>query len=339
METRKIQSIGGSSCTVTLPREWTEEHDIDGGSVVRLHTLGGSVAITPERDDEPATERVPIAGLGEDHVSRAIVTLYVCGYDEVVLEGEEVDAERRAAVQEVTNRLTGLQVVDETPDAIRLRSLLDHGEMSTPDVVDRMHTVAGLMLSDAVAAVLDGDEPAAQDVLEREEDINRMYAMVLRWFRRCLRDPAANERSTLALETHFDFHACAKQLERIADHAATIAGLAGETGPIPAPTAESITELRTDAQSVIDRTMAAFFSENPDAAAARANEAMDDVESIDEDAGAISSNLHEPDADRARTVALVVDSIASTAEYGGSIAESARQKTTESPQLRGGDTD
>ena len=194
METRKIQSTGGSSCTVSLPREWTEEHDIGGGSVVGLYTLGETVVITPERGESATAERVRIAGLEEGRVSRALVTLYVCGYDDILLEGDDIDAERRASIRQAVNRLTGLEVVDESSDAIRVRNLLDHGEMSTPEVVDRMHAVAGLMLEDAVTAALD-DDAAADGVLEREEDVNRMYAMVLRWFRQCMRDPAANERS------------------------------------------------------------------------------------------------------------------------------------------------
>jgi len=332
METRKIQSTGGSSCTVSLPREWTEEHDIGGGSVVGLHTPGETVVITPERDESATAERVRIAGLEEGRVSRALVTLYVCGYDEILLEGEDVAAERRASIQQVINRLTGLQVVDETADTIRVRNLLDHGEMSTPEVVDRMHTVASLMLENAVAAALDDDEVAAADVLDREEDINRMYAMVLRWFRRCMRDPAANERSPLALETHFDFHACAKQLERIADHAARVADLAGDVAPVPTTTAGSITELRAEAQAVTDRAMEAFLCESADEATELANAVMDDVETVDEKAGAISNRLQDPEVARSGTVALVVDSVSSTAEYGGSIAESALQKAAGCPR-------
>ena len=333
METRKIQSTGGSSCTVSLPREWTEEHDIGGGSVVGLHTLGETVVITPERDESATVERVRIAGLEEGRVSRALVTLYVCGYDDILLEGDDIDAERQAFIRQAVNRLTGFEVVDESSDAIRVRSLLDHGEMSTPDVVDRMHAVTGLMLEDAVTAALD-DDAAAAGVLEREEDVNRMYAMVLRWFRQCMRDPAANERSPLALDTHFDFHACAKQLERIADHAATIADLAGDTGSIPTTTARSIADLRADARDVIDRAMEAFLCEDSTEATELANAVMDDTAAVNERAGRIDSRLQDAATDRNETVTLVVDSVSSTAEYGGSIAESALQKATESPRPR-----
>jgi len=333
MDTRKLQHTGGSSYTVSLPQEWSEEHGMEGGSVVGLSRLGESVVITPERHDEATPERVSIADLEDGHVSRALVTLYVSGHDEVVLEGEEIDTERRASIRQVVTRLTGLQVVDEGPDTVRVRSLLDHGEMSTPEVVDRMHAVAGLMLEDAVTAALD-DDAAAAGVLEREEDVNRMYAMVLRWFRQCMRDPAANERSPLALDTHFDFHACAKQLERIADHAATIADLAGDTGSIPTTTARSIADLRADARDVIDRAMEAFLCEDPTEATELANAVMDDTAAVNERAGRINSRLQDAATDRNETVTLVVDSVSSTAEYGGSIAESALQKATESPRPR-----
>ena len=127
METRKVQSTGRSSCTVSLPREWTEKHDIGGGSVVELYTLGETVVITPERGESATAERVRIAGLEEGRVSRALVTLYVCGYDDILLEGDDIDAERRASIRQAVNRLTGLEVVDESSDAIRVRNLLEIG--------------------------------------------------------------------------------------------------------------------------------------------------------------------------------------------------------------------
>ena len=83
-----------------------------------------------------------------------------------------------------------------------------------------------------------------------------------------------------------------------------------------------------------DRAMEAFLCESADEATELANAVMDDVETIDEEAGAISNRLQDSEVARSGMVVLVVDSVSSTAEYGGSIAESALQKATESPRPR-----
>ena len=80
--------------------------------------------------------------------------------------------------------------------------------------------------------------------------------------------------------------------------------------------------------------MEAFLCEDPTEATELANAVMDDIAAVNKRAGRINSRLQDAATDRNETVTLVVDSISSTAEYGGSIAESALQKATESPRPR-----
>ncbi|HEX2021068.1 MAG TPA: AbrB/MazE/SpoVT family DNA-binding domain-containing protein, partial [Candidatus Thermoplasmatota archaeon] len=57
MELRKIQLTGGSSYTVTLPKEWVEKADLEAGDVVGfLPQPDGTLAVFPHaRQQRPAS--------------------------------------------------------------------------------------------------------------------------------------------------------------------------------------------------------------------------------------------------------------------------------------------
>lgn len=337
METRKVQRAGESSGMVSIPREWLETNDVEKGDVVRVFLVEGSVVVTPSDRAESAVERLQVDNLHRDHVSRAIVTRYVRGYDEIVLEKAGTESSRQAHIYDVVNRLTGLEIVSEDGSELRLRNLLAHGEMSTKDVVGRMHTLAELMLEDAVTAVVDADEELAASVFSDEEEFNRMYAMVVRWFRHCLREPGANEESPLPLETHFDLHACAKQLERICDHATKIAEHAGEVDDVPDATETSLLALQTEVRALLEAAIAAFFDDERGQATRRANEVLDQLPDIEESIQAFEHSLREVDAETARPLGAVGTSLLGVTEYSGSIAESALQRAAGSPREQDSD--
>ncbi len=67
METRKVQVTGGSTYTVSLPKEWATENDVSAGSVVDFHaerdrcgalhsaTTAASTGVSTSRDSKTGT--------------------------------------------------------------------------------------------------------------------------------------------------------------------------------------------------------------------------------------------------------------------------------------------
>ena len=61
METRKVQVTGGSTFTVSLPKEWAEENGVSAGSVVELFHRGETLLMKPKttRESEPGELALP----------------------------------------------------------------------------------------------------------------------------------------------------------------------------------------------------------------------------------------------------------------------------------------
>jgi phosphate uptake regulator len=331
METRKVQVTGGSTYTVSLPKTWATDNGVSGGSVVEFYPEDDALLLTPRREEEKSEGVLDIAGLEGEQLTRAVITMYVSGFDIITLETARVSAAQRRSIREAAQGLVGLEVIGETSERVQLQDLLDSSELSMYNAITRMRLVATTMLGDAVTALVENDDDLAADVVQRDDDVDRLWAMVSRVFRSVLRDPSAAAEIGLDRETCFDYHSSARQLERVADHATKIANHAQELGDIPEAAGESLQALYGEALEVIDAAMDALLEDDNEQATRLANDARGRVESVDHHARDVDSQIRELDPQQAQLLGLVLDSLTRSADYGGNIAETALQKAAPEP--------
>jgi phosphate uptake regulator len=332
METRKVQVTGGSTYTVSLPKEWATENDVDSSTTVEFHSEEDLLLLTPRTDEGRTEGTLDITGLTEEHeLTRAVMTMYVSGFDIINLETDRMTAEQRRTVRDSTQRLVGLEVIEEMPNKMVLRDLLDSSELSLENAITRMRLVSLTMLEDAVEALITDTDALAQDVIERDDDVDRLWYMTSRVFRTVLRNPTAANEIGFSRETCFDYQSSARQLERIADHATKIAELALEVGEIPESAAGPLRELLGEASTVPDTAMDALLAEDSDEAVELASEARSHISVVDEKARAVDTAIHGFDPQLAQVLGLVIDSLSRTADYGTNIAENALQKAAPNP--------
>ena len=332
METRKVQVTGGSTYTVSLPKDWATANDVSAGSVVEFHSEEDVLLLSPKRENDRVEGSTDIDGLDDDRLKRVVMTMYVSGFDVINFEASRVTASQRRTIRNATQGLVGLEVIEETGERVVLQDLLDSSELSVHNAITRMQLVSLTMLSDAVTALLEDDDELAHDVIERDDDVDRLWYMVSRVFRTVLRNPAAATEIGFPRETVFDYQSSARQLERIADHATKIATIALEIGPVTDSVASNLGELQEAAVGVPETAMDALLAEDSDEAVDLATDARADLPDIDDrvrEVDDVIRNLDEPEL--AQSLGLVLDSLSRTADYGGNIAESALQKAAPSP--------
>jgi phosphate uptake regulator len=169
-------------------------------------------------------------------------------------------------------------------------------------------------------------------VMERDDDVDRLWYVVSRIYRGALRSPEVAQEIGMSRETAFDYHSSARQLERVADHAAKISRVTQELdADVPDDVVEALSALLADATAIIDSAMEALFTDDADEATRLANQARADVRDIDERTRAVDDLLHDLEARQAQHLGLVVDSLSRSADYGGNIAETALQKAAPTP--------
>jgi phosphate uptake regulator len=331
METRKVQVTGGSTFTVSIPKEWARDNDVTAGDRVEFFPDEDALLLTPRRADEPTRGHLDVSRFEGENLTRAVMAMYVSGFDVLELSAERITTEQRRAIRTATQSLVGLEVLEETSSEVVIRDLLDSSELSIHNAVSRMRLIALSMLEDAVTALLEDDDDIARDVIERDDDVDRLWFVVARIFRTTLRSPQAAQELGVSREECFDAHSSARQLERVADHAAKIAQTALNLDAPPEAVSESIETLHDDATAVVDTAMEALFAEDPQEATELANEARESILPIDDRAREVDDRLRDLEPAQAKNLGIVVDSLSRTADYGGNVAETALQRAAPKP--------
>ncbi|WP_255191571.1 phosphate uptake regulator PhoU [Natronobeatus ordinarius] len=331
METRKVQVTGGSTYTVSLPKTWATDNDVSAGTTVEFYPEDDALLLTPQSEIERERGTLDVSSLEDERLVRAVMTMYVSGFDIISLEAGRITTAQRRAIRDATQNLVGVEVLEETTDKVVIQDLLDSSELSIVNAVTRMRLIATSMLEDALVSLIENDDDVARDVIERDDDVDRLWLVVSRIFRATLRSPRAAEELGVSREDCFDYHSSARQLERVADHAVKISKLALKLEEIPDDVAVALEELHDDAADILEKSMDALFAEETDEANRLAHDAIESVIDVDEHTRTIDDMLRELDPVQAQSLGLIVDSLSRSADYGGNIAENALQKAAPRP--------
>ena len=322
METRKVQQVGGGTFTVSLPKEWAEAEGVTSGTEVEIHThIDGTLAVrTAAREAAvDGTVTVPVASSEPAAVERAVRAGYAAGATELRLETEGgLSADQRRALERVGRSLTGVAIDEDGEETVTVRTLVDPAEVSVRQSVRQLRFVVLSMHRDAVAG-LGGDGMANPG--DRDDQADRLYALVERHLTRGLARLAELDALGLTRVELFDLWAVARELERVADHAERVARVAARVdGRLDA--AGAVAALADRARTVVDEAVGLVVDEPSLEAAHEVLSARDRVraEAVD-----LERRLFEA-AGADYRLARVLDSVSRTAEHGGNIAEVGLQR-------------
>lgn len=346
---RKVQLTGGSTYTISLPKEWATANGIETGTPLSLYAADDRMVATRKNAADDRTVTIEAGDLSPAALADTVVTAYVAGYDEIVLTSPvEFDADGRHAVRSAVTRLVGVEIQSQTPAEITIRSLIDGAEVSLHQTVVQMRLTALTMHEDAVRAVV-GEQSSpsprsqarengtelARRVVDQDEDVDRLFRLVSRQFHRGLAD--FREAVTFDVDRldAFAYYRIARQLERIADHAEKIAGVAERQSAAPPEDLRDELDALGERSRDIVRTALDEQLDEPSlsglrAAVSRRDALVDDVRDVDR-------RLYDSDVDEAHLLATVLDSVERTAEYGANVAEMGLQSALRSTDDDGDD--
>lgn len=317
METRKLQEVGGGTYTVSIPKEWADEHQFEAGRRVHLYThADGSIVVrSGERDGGNLDcARVDVGGESAERVERALRAVHAAGFEtaRLVPDASFTDAQRRAA-RRTARRLVGAELLVEREDEVRVRYLLAADDVSVRQSVVQLQFVARSVHRAGVQAFVSGED-ATDRVRERRAEAVRLHGIVTRHLSRALRSLAEVDRLDATRAALFDYHEAGRLLGAVADRGVELARQ-GERLATPLPEAAAARTQSTAAamREAVDDAATAVLEEDGTAtahAALAAHETavagVDDVVERLESAGG-------PPATRG------ADSLARTADHGGAL--------------------
>ncbi len=266
METRKVQLTGKSSYTVSLPKTWATQVGLREQSEVGITTLpDGSLRVTPRDSVKPKERRIfNIEGIFENALARQMVAIYIAGYDTFELRAPQIRSDQRKTIRDMSYRLIGMEVVEETAKSVVIQDLISPNELKIKKSIRRMHLIAESMHADAIQSLIKNDIDLANDVIIRDRDVDRHYLLVLKRLQAMVKTPFA-ESSDINASESLEYYLTAVSLERIADHATKIAHcvLTLTGGSVPSEILDSISEASKLSNDIMQLAMDALSKLDP----------------------------------------------------------------------------
>ena len=216
-EMRKVQRTPGGTFFVCLPKPWAEQHGLKRGMVVSVsETSDGRLLVDPKHGVEPSPRTVTLM-LGP-YLSREIVGKYLLGFDMIRVEAKKrISFEMRDIVKQAVGRLIGLEIVEEDYSSIILQCLLDPSGFPPEKILRRGYAIAAGMHRDVVNALVAGDMHLAKSVIARDEEVNRLYFLLVRILRTITQNPSLSGKLGILPIESLDYRLAASLVEAIGD--------------------------------------------------------------------------------------------------------------------------
>jgi phosphate uptake regulator len=328
-----VQFTGRSTYILSLPKRWIEEMHLDvGDQVALIQEHDNSLSIVPiisgMRESLNEVTAIILPNDSSNMVKRKVVSLYLAGYDiiHLKLKSGRINPVHRDGVREVVRRnLVGTEMIADASDNITLQVLLSMPELSVNTAIRRMYLIASSMHKDAMSAVAELNYELAKEVIKSDDEVDRFSLYVLRNLvmatknGRVLREMGLKNPSEC-----LSYRVAAKSIERVADHASSIADQAMKLKEkIPEKSLQKIDKMSHLALTVLGDSVEALLRRDYQLA----DKTVDNAENIltlEDDA------MTAMEKDRVHdlgNIKLALEDIRRTAEYASDIAEVAMNDT------------
>ncbi len=339
---RKLQITGGASYTVSLPKEWVRQQGLKVGDIVALvPRTDSSLTLLPYQkasDSQIRTAEVsltPLKDQDREQILRNFVAQYLAGYDVIrIVFPVSAKPEMRTYLKEAARRMfVGAEIIEESKTELMVQCLSSYGDLPAPKVISRMSLIAKLMLRDAVEALRSRDTALSEEVVKRDDEVDRFYLFVIRQLtmavlsRNLIREIGLSDPRDCLV-----YRIVSKGLERIADHAVAIARISTTIDhPLPRNLVEDLTRVSNLTNSVLEDALGALAKLD----AAVANVSVDSAKKLLENAERVTAKLFEHRLSQKTIVALrlALESLKRISEYSEDIAEMAINLTARRQDL------
>lgn len=228
---RKVQFTGNSSYVVSLPMKWVRDVGIEAGDTLNLITMPNrTILVSPgEISREQTTRKATIDYILPDSVEnnlRILISYYLAGYDSITLATDKgfTAYDRKFIKDSVRQKLIGLELVEESRNELVFQCLLNYNDLPLNRVIKNMYGLVLSMLEDSMTALRDHNVEIAEDVIQRDDDVDRFYLLAVRQLKASIEDIELSEKIGIRHPREcLGYRLITKSIERVGDHAVRIA--------------------------------------------------------------------------------------------------------------------
>ena len=324
MEVRRIQLTGGSSYIITLPKEWIKKLNIKKNDPIGLHIQSnGTILITPKisREQKQRIKTIKVKNSVEpEFLFRELVGAYIAGYNSIEIKAKDrMPPLARTTVRKMIQIAIGQEVVEETTNSIIIKDLLNPAEMPFKKTIKRMHVIVKSMHEDVMQSLKNKDKKIAEDVVTRDNEVDRLHWLIARQYNIILRNVNFAEKMDTTTEYASTSHLISKIIERIADHVTRIAYNIIELNleEIDNKIIEKMIKANKKSLDIFYESIGTFIIKD----ISKANKNIDKVEELVNECNQISSSVLKQKGATAVSLGYIIESTRRIGEYSEDICE------------------
>ncbi len=325
IETRKVQQTGGSSYIISLPKPWIKKNNIQKNDTIGIIAQpDGNLLITPKINSEEImkTKEIIVDDYNDyNFLFRVLIGIYIMGFSKVVIKSsKKFEPFIRDCIIDFTQIAIGPEIIEETNTYILIKDLLNPKEMPFDKTIKRMFILADSMIEDAIKALKTKDKELAEEVIKRDNDIDRLHWLIGRQSNIVLRDIILSQKMGITLEDANHYQLMSRFLERIADHAVNISRnilFVIEQNVISKELIEKISAASRISIDLLNKTLDARMNKD----IRMANENIELVKKLVIACEGITINPEQYHVESSITISYIIESIRRIGEYAGDISE------------------
>jgi len=324
MEIRRVQMTGGSSFVVTLPKDWAEAQKIKKNDPVGLTVQpDGTLLVSKKITEEPLQKckEIDCSTMSDPaFLFRMLIGAYITGFSTIrITTKQRFPPFVRTVVRDFTQMTIGQEVVEETETMIAIRDLLNPAEMPFDNTIKRMFVIVKNMHEDAVTALETHNKILANDVINRDTDVDRLNWLIARQTNMMMQNASLSRKMGISPNLAMHYYMLSRIIERIGDHAVRIAehSLPIIDVDFDKKFMNAIKKSSAMALEIFDRSIISFF--NADMKEAHRN--IESLTALENICGDINTLVLKQDSLVALNIAYISESIRRAGEYAGDISE------------------
>ncbi len=227
MAFRKLQRVGKQgSFLISLPKQWAADNELKAGDPLRVEIVDNTRLLISASVDRAGTQTRIKTLEYSPNLSRAILGAYLDGFDTIRVTGIKGSEylQARRMVRDLSTKLFGMEIMGDARDSFELEVSSTHTDPWKLTL--RCCDIAVSMVANGIEAWRTKDTELASDVVERDEEANRLYFHVVRSLRCILEShggTVSDKGREFPLVQVLDLRVASMLAEAIADLGAEIA--------------------------------------------------------------------------------------------------------------------
>ena len=272
-----MQKTGKSTLIVSLPKKWANENAIVSGSLLFIsQKQNGDLLLSSDRSEPDQIVKLDIGSKCGAPLFRDVIACYLAGYKTVEISSPQLTAMQKRDLHSIVNKLIGPEILEETINKVVIHDLLSAEELPSDRALKRMKNITRSMIQDALSSLVKRNKDLAMDVIQRDNDVDRLNLLIARQFIDILRSGSIKQESLCPISA-FNYMQAATNLERMADHASKIAEISSQNdNELPREMTDEIARLSSTFTTLIDDSISVLLKPDTD----KANQLIDKTRQI-----------------------------------------------------------